>query len=67
MDASSRTRRARPKWTGAAVIVLAAVVSSASFGIACHNTARGFKEDSKRAIDKTKQKLNKVGRKIEGK
>ena len=34
--------------------------------VACHNTAQGVKADTKRALDKTGEKLEKTGDKIDG-
>jgi hypothetical protein len=43
-------------------IVIALCLGSA---VGCHNTAQGVKADTKRALDKTGEKLQKTGDKID--
>jgi predicted small secreted protein len=45
--------------------LLAALLALPNAG-GCHNTAQGIKEDTKRALDKTGQKLEKAADKIGG-
>jgi len=47
-------------------LLVAATLSLASLA-GCHNTAQGVKADTRNALDKTGQELQKAGDKIDGK
>lgn len=40
------------------------LAASVGLGAGCHNTAQGVKQDTKRALEKTGEKLQKAGKKI---
>jgi predicted small secreted protein len=45
-------------------VALAMVILTSMLCIRCHNTARGVKADTSRALEKTGQKIEKLGDKI---
>jgi predicted small secreted protein len=63
-DVEKRMNRARESWPGLAVALVMLMATSAP-SVGCHNTARGVKADTGRALEKTGHKVERAGDKME--